>query len=411
MFCTKQTSHSQSPSGFLNLSPKPNSGVLLGNEGAVVATDKMVTSDAPGLGVVQATHFVSSALFCTIHVSHSHDPSGALNRFPNPPAPLEMGSGAGVTVLTDENAEGRVSDDLSPVPGFAVSQATHFTASGLFCTIHVSQSQVPTGLENRAPNPAEEDVVPAESMPVKGGADDLLSEGFEEDALGRALNGSDGSDEDEVEEEETDIFKVASGGDSFGVMGDVKSGFLRRSSTLPCFRVLAGLKGPSNSSLLVFVTGFTDADIAVLGMLFDIEDPNFATGALKVNPDAGEKEGGLAAVALTIGEENVNGTLGGVDATEGSFCVTLSDSLRGVSVSALGVGLGAVVAGGGTGEKKVMVGSAELLMGREMAGRSGTSGTSSSSCRFAGCRVVVRSLFILPPPEPTPLAVGVLDRG
>lgn len=46
----------------------------------------------------------------------------------------------------------------------------------------------------------------------------------------------------------------------------------------------------------------------------------------------------------------------------------------------LGAGLGAVVAGGGgTGEEKVKVGSAELLMGSEMAGRSGASRTSSSS--------------------------------
>lgn len=32
----------------------------------------------------------------------------------------------------------------------------------------------------------------------------------------------------------------------------------------------------------------------------------------------GEKDGGLAAVALTIGEENVKGTDGGVDGAAGS---------------------------------------------------------------------------------------------
>lgn len=306
------------------MSPKPNTGVLLGNEGAAeeAATGGAVVavSDAPGLGVVQATHFVSSALFCTIHVSHSHEPSGALNLSPNPIVPVEMGSEPGEAVLTAEKADGRVSDDLSPVPGFAVSQATHFTASGLFCTIHVSQSQVPTGLEKRAPNPVEEDeVVSAESRPVEGGADGLLSEG-----LASGLTGSDSRNEEEIVEDEEgiDVFKVTSGSDAFGVTGEVKPGSLSRSSTLPCFRVLAGLKGPSNSSVLLLVTGFTDADIAELGLPFDKEVPNFATGALKVNPVVGEKEGGLAAVALTIGEENVNGTLGGVDATVGSLFMT-----------------------------------------------------------------------------------------
>lgn len=42
---------------------------------------------------------------------------------------------------------------MSPVPGLAVSHATHFTASGLFRTRHVSQSHVPAGLENIVPNP------------------------------------------------------------------------------------------------------------------------------------------------------------------------------------------------------------------------------------------------------------------
>lgn len=32
----------------------------------------------------------------------------------------------------------------------------------------------------------------------------------------------------------------------------------------------------------------------------------------------GEKDGGLAAVAMTIGEENVKGTDGGVDGTDGT---------------------------------------------------------------------------------------------
>lgn len=145
LFCTRQTSHSQAPSGFLNLSPSPNTGALLADDAA--------SAEAPGFALVQATHLVSSALFCTIHVSHSHAPSGFLNLSPNPANPVEAGSAGVDTVLTAEKAEGRVRDGLSPVPGLAVSQATHFTASGLLRTRHVSQSQVPVGLENIVPNP------------------------------------------------------------------------------------------------------------------------------------------------------------------------------------------------------------------------------------------------------------------
>lgn len=105
---------------------------------------------------MQATHFASSALFCTIHVSHSHAPSGFLNLSPNPTNPVVMGAVGLDTVLTVEKAEGRVSEGLSPIPGLAVSQATHFTASGLFRTRHVSQSQVPAGLENTALKPVVE---------------------------------------------------------------------------------------------------------------------------------------------------------------------------------------------------------------------------------------------------------------
>lgn len=108
----------------------------------------------PGLALMQATHFVFSALFSTIHVSHSHAPSGFLNLSPNPMNTVETGAVGGDTVLTAEKAEGRVSEGLSPVPGLAVSQATHFTASGLFRTRHVSHSHVPAGLANIAPKPA-----------------------------------------------------------------------------------------------------------------------------------------------------------------------------------------------------------------------------------------------------------------
>lgn len=73
----------------------------------------------------------------------------------------------------------------------------------------------------------------------------------------------------------------------------------------------------------------------------------------------------------------MNGALGGADATVGLF-MTLLVSLTGVTVRVFEAGLGAVVAGGGTGEN-VIVGSAEMLMGSEMAGRFGASRSSSSS--------------------------------
>lgn len=138
----------------------------------------------PGLAFMQATHFVSSALFCTIHVSHSHAPSGFLNWSPNPN--LFVGAGK---ALTAEKAEGRVNEGLSPVPGLAVSQATHFTASGLFRTRHVSQSQVPAGLENIVPKPVVVVVVEVVfvlllSTATEAAGEDLLSIDLDEEELG-----------------------------------------------------------------------------------------------------------------------------------------------------------------------------------------------------------------------------------
>ena len=37
---------------------------------------QLTAGEAPGLGVVQATHLVSSTLFCTRHVSHVQLPAG-----------------------------------------------------------------------------------------------------------------------------------------------------------------------------------------------------------------------------------------------------------------------------------------------------------------------------------------------
>lgn len=59
-----------------------------------------------------------------------------------------------VTALSEDT--GSVRTRLTPIPGFGVSQATHFIASGLFCTKQVSQSQVPTAGLNLSPKPVPE---------------------------------------------------------------------------------------------------------------------------------------------------------------------------------------------------------------------------------------------------------------
>lgn len=89
----------------------------------------------------------------------------------------------------------------------------------------------------------------------------------------------------------------------------VLPGPLRISRTLPCFKVLAGLKGPSNSSLLTLAvftvkhnktlrhcsslslkttehsTSHLHVTIAGASFPFDMEVAVFIVGALKVNPD------------------------------------------------------------------------------------------------------------------------------
>lgn len=183
------------------------------------------------------------------------------------------------------------------------------------------------------------------------------------------------------------------------------------SITLPCFKALAGLKGPSKSSVLLLVVDLTAAVLGMANFPFEMEGPNFATGALKVNPAEGEKEDGLAAVALTMGEENVNGTEGGVEAFGGSLLV--SDSLDGVVAVILEVELmEAVVVRGGSGDEKLNEGRADVLIGSGIVGRSGASATSSISWCLVEGRVVVLSRFILPPPDAALLlAAGVLDSG
>lgn len=133
----------------------------------------------PGLVLMQATHLASSALFSTIHVSHSHAPSAFLNLSPKPTNPVETGVDE---VLLDKKAEGIVSEGLSPVPGLAVSQATHFTASGLFRTRHVSHSQVPAGLENTVLKPVV--AVLLLSSPTEAAVEGLLSTDLGEEEWG-----------------------------------------------------------------------------------------------------------------------------------------------------------------------------------------------------------------------------------
>lgn len=122
-----------------------------------------------------------------------------------------------------------------------------------------------------------------------------------------------------------------------------------------------------------------------------------------MNPDEGEKDGGLAAVAFTIGEENVKGTDGGVDGAASSLFA------RGSSETvASGVVLEVNEVVGGGGEEKLNVGKVKLL-GREAGGRSGSSATSSSGRLDEG--LIALSLFILPPPGVALLDAGVLDKG
>lgn len=173
------------------------------------------------------------------------------------------------------------------------------------------------------------------------------------------------------------------------------------SSTLPCFKTFAGLNGPSNSFSSLTTDDLTGA---TEGTIFPLENegPVFIVGALKVNPDDGEKDGGLAAVALTIGEENVKGTDGGVDGAAGSlFAAGSSETV----ISGVVLDLREEVGGG---EEKLNVGKVKLL-GREAGGRSGSSATSSSGRLIEG--LMALSLFILPPPKPALLAAGVLDKG
>ena len=86
----------------------------------------------------------------------SHAPSGFLNLSPKPRVPdvveveVVVVAEEGEQIVEDKSeAGGRVRAGFTPVPGFAVSHATHLTTSGLFCTKQVSHSQVPGGGANK----------------------------------------------------------------------------------------------------------------------------------------------------------------------------------------------------------------------------------------------------------------------
>lgn len=129
------------------MSPNPNKDAaeVAGAETGVETT----AATAPGLELRQDTHLTSCALFRTKHTSQSQAPSGFLNLSPNPNSPVAVDEAAVVVVVerVDEVSEraGRVSLDFTPVPGLAVSQATHLITSGLLLTKHVSHSQLPAG--------------------------------------------------------------------------------------------------------------------------------------------------------------------------------------------------------------------------------------------------------------------------
>lgn len=164
LFDTQHTSHSQLPAGFLNLSPKPSRGAAEALDEESGGRDVDIAPDFPGFALWQATHLVSCALFWTMQVSHSHEPSGFLNLSPNPSDPAEevdiiTGASSKPEAVEEElkgvemellESVGKVRPGLTPVPGLAVSQATHLSASGLFCTRQVSHSQVPAGGANAA---------------------------------------------------------------------------------------------------------------------------------------------------------------------------------------------------------------------------------------------------------------------
>ena len=111
----------------------------------------------PGLLSEHATHFRSAALFCNIHVGHSHEPLGAANlSFKSSLAPVPGLFVSDAAHLSNSFLSLSCCSCLSwPVllvflaEGFAVSQATHFTASALLLIKHEVHSHEPAAGANR----------------------------------------------------------------------------------------------------------------------------------------------------------------------------------------------------------------------------------------------------------------------
>lgn len=140
------TSQSQAPSGFLNLSPNPNSPVEVNAAAVVVVEDedseaagrvRLDFTPVPGLAVSQATHLTASGLLLTRHVSHSQLPAGGAKR-----ELMLAGASAGLRSNLEES-----------VLGCGARQATHFLSEGLFCNMQVPQLQDPAGGLNLSPKP------------------------------------------------------------------------------------------------------------------------------------------------------------------------------------------------------------------------------------------------------------------
>lgn len=185
MFCTIQVSQSHEPSGFLNLSPKPDSPLEVLDEevevvvvaaAAAVAAAGVERLDAagaaelleasesagrvrpgftpvPGLAVSQATHLSASGLFCTRQVSQSHVPAGGANRAASPVLLPAVETAGGLLSSLDKNDEEEEEEEEESVWGLEVWQATHLVSPAEFCKRHVSQVQEPAAGLNLSPKP------------------------------------------------------------------------------------------------------------------------------------------------------------------------------------------------------------------------------------------------------------------
>ena len=148
---------------------------------------------------MQATHLVSCALLSTMHVSHCHAPSALLNMSPKEGSAVGGGVAGDTSGLAGAKCDaGIISEALTPVPGLAVSHATHFTTSALFWTRHVSQSHIPAGRANIVPKP------------TAGVAAVLLFSVVVE------FNGLKEEEEEEKGEEEEEVVVVAATVEDFG---------------------------------------------------------------------------------------------------------------------------------------------------------------------------------------------------